>query len=512
MRSVVFSVLLAVAASAAPTTDQAMDASSWSWRRGSSNAPTTTALYTTVCWTGAELLVWGAHNPSGGLYQRIAWRWNPATGLIKGLSLSNAPAVPNGQTAVWTGRHLCVWGGKASSDPTSAVNFGYRYDPIRDEWKPMSQTNAPTRRASHSAIWTGKEMIVCGGESVRRSGTGYAFEQPTDCGAYDPESDTWRALGTVNPPPGRLEPCLAWTGSELLFFGGWKMDSKNLEVWNVYYQDLWRYDMGSGRWSQSAAPNAPAGRQNNAAIWTGTEFIVWGGYNGRTYAQRHLLNDGARYRPGEDRWLLMNGEPPLMPSEAPAASWTGSDLVLWAGSSQTNSGALYHPESDSWIPLPTNGCPVGVRQRNAVWNGEEFIAIGDDVYCLGPDGYYRGDGLPDAWQLSHFGSADPSAHPRGDPDLDGCCNREEWLFGTDPTDSRSHPRASLRLTAEFMELRFPDASPYLTFDLARTSQVGSSFTSISIGPVRQNGGVVWGLPRATEPELWFRLGFREHVP
>ncbi len=51
----------------------------------------------------------------------------------------------------------------------------------------------------------------------------------------------------------------------------------------------------------------------------------------------------------------------------------------------------------------------------------------------------NGDGLPDAWQIQYFGSiAAPSARPDADPDHDGFSNLQEYLAGTDPTDSNSY--------------------------------------------------------------------------
>jgi hypothetical protein len=46
-----------------------------------------------------------------------------------------------------------------------------------------------------------------------------------------------------------------------------------------------------------------------------------------------------------------------------------------------------------------------------------------------------GDGLPDAWELRHFG--DLSQGPRDDPDGDGRDNAAEFAFGTDPLDAGS---------------------------------------------------------------------------
>lgn len=48
------------------------------------------------------------------------------------------------------------------------------------------------------------------------------------------------------------------------------------------------------------------------------------------------------------------------------------------------------------------------------------------------------DGLPDAWQIQYFGSPDaPAAGPNIDGDNDGFSNNQEYVAGTDPTDSTS---------------------------------------------------------------------------
>src|SRR5437870_3648559 len=41
---------------------------------------------------------------------------------------------------------------------------------------------------------------------------------------------------------------------------------------------------------------APDGRYLHTAVWTGSEMIVWGGYNGS------FVNTGGRYNPGTDSW------------------------------------------------------------------------------------------------------------------------------------------------------------------------------------------------------------------
>jgi hypothetical protein len=62
-----------------------------------------------------------------------------------------------------------------------------------------------------------------------------------------------------------------------------------------------------------------------------------------------------------------------------------------------------------------------------------------------PDNYgtYAADGLPDTWQITHFGHDNPLAAALLDPDGDGQNNRFEYIAGISPTDPLS--RFQLRI-------------------------------------------------------------------
>ena len=62
-------------------------------------------------------------------------------------------------TAVWTGSEMIVWGGNNGPGYTG----GGRYNPTTDSWSLVSTTNEPTYRDYHTAVWTGTAMIVWGG-------------------------------------------------------------------------------------------------------------------------------------------------------------------------------------------------------------------------------------------------------------------------------------------------------------------------------------------------------------
>jgi len=90
-----------------------------------------------------------------------------------------------------------------------------------------------------------------------------------------------------------------------------------------------------------------------------------------------------------------------------------------AGSAETlaihlpNSGALYH---------------FAVRAIDAAGNMGPFSpSVASHTYELDSDG----DGLPDWWEILHFGGA-TAADANTDPDGDGLSNLEEYLHGTDP--------------------------------------------------------------------------------
>src|SRR4030095_4990308 len=89
---------------------------------------------------------------------------------------------------------------------------GGRYNPATDSWTATNNTNAPTARALHTAVWSGSEMIIWGGyDGVTRGTTG---------GRYNPSTDSWVSTATGNAPIARSGHTAVWTGSEMIVWGG----------------------------------------------------------------------------------------------------------------------------------------------------------------------------------------------------------------------------------------------------------------------------------------------------
>jgi hypothetical protein len=71
-----------------------------------------------------------------------------------------------------------------------------------------------------------------------------------------------------------------------------------------------------------ATKGAPTIRFAHTAVWTGSEMIIWGGYNGSSY-----LNDGGGYNPVANSWAS------LSTVGAPAARW--GHTAVWTGREMT---------------------------------------------------------------------------------------------------------------------------------------------------------------------------------
>ncbi|MDG6028126.1 MAG: hypothetical protein E3K40_15785 [Candidatus Brocadia sp.] len=128
------------------------------------------------------------------------------------------PSARQRHTAVWTGTEMIVWGGRASgSNPLCYFNTGGRYNPATNTWSATNTTGAPLPRSSHTAVWTGTEMIVWSGLNLKDPGRRPASEKfHNDGGRYNPATNTWVATTTTGAPSGRQRHTAVWTGTKMI--------------------------------------------------------------------------------------------------------------------------------------------------------------------------------------------------------------------------------------------------------------------------------------------------------
>jgi N-acetylneuraminic acid mutarotase len=333
----------------------------------------------TGVWTGHAMIVWGGVSQrclplalcgDGASYIPDSDTWNPTT-------TTGAPASRSQHSAVWASDRMVVWGGAIETvnhDNTTAS--GGVYDPTNDAWSDTPIAGAPASREIHTAIWTGSEMIVWGGQAA----PGGDFVVFGDGGRLDPAAGQWRPVSALNAPAPRTWHTAVWTGSRMLVWGG--VSSLGVEM-----ADGGSYDPVTDAWTPVSRLGAPGARHAATAVWTGSEMAIWGGLGcGGSYC-----GDGALYDPATDAWRAMVGTGAPGARDGATGVWTGAAIVVWGGggSSVVRDGGLYHPDSKTW---ESTGNLPGFSPRSnhaAVWTGNAMLIWGG---VAGDPGLPLGDG------------------------------------------------------------------------------------------------------------------------
>lgn len=241
-------------------------------------------------------------------------------------------------------------------------------------WRPIAA--APiSARVEHTAVWTGREMLIWGG------GT-FPVDAPDEemGAAYDPKADRWRILPQA--PIERREAHVAtFTGGEMLIWGGMST--------NALLSDGAAYNPGTDSW-RWLAPSPLRGGVGFVGAWTGDEWLlVEANKPGEPQAPSGM---GAAYNPTTDTWREI-ADAPLRPGFGATATWTGSTLVLIRFSShEPSGGAQYDPQADTWMPIPGNP-GLGLQ-------GYPFATSTDDGLLVTRDTIQTSEGVqagPAAW-------------------------------------------------------------------------------------------------------------------
>jgi hypothetical protein len=256
-------------------------------------------------------------------------------------------------------------------------------------------------RYGHAAVWTGKEMIVWGGQRWDQT--------PLADGArYDPKSNTWKLMAT--PPSGfvaRRWPQAIWTGGTL-FLGLGDGSSGRLSTAALYTP-------ATNNWQ--LLPDAPitslALGNQSVWLWSLGKIVVSGTAGG--------VARGAVYSFAGDTWTFTSPCSFCKGEMEVGVGSVSANAVVWGGRDAAGnigrSGATYDVSSDSWSPLPSP--PVTYADRISPITGplaDGFVSTGG--FQIGVA--FRGDVL--AW----FGGAWHWLGEGATPEL----STAQHLFGT----------------------------------------------------------------------------------
>ncbi|MGE3261797.1 MAG: Calx-beta domain-containing protein [Bacteriovoracia bacterium] len=338
----------------------------------STSAPSARSRHTATWCPDGLLAVWGGFN---GTALGSGARYNPTADTWVAMTAPPAAVVPRfGHTAVLSLSsglfRLIIWGG---SDGSNELSSGGMYNLSGGTWTTTQTTGVPSGRTGHSAIWDGSSMIVWGGvSSTIAQGGGAKFTPPTTA----VNGGTWVTISNTSAPAARESHSTVWTGLEMLVWGGRNGSS--------IFNDGGRYNSSLDSWTTISTTGAPTARFDQSAEYTGDRMIVWGGNDGAA-----ALASGSQFfapNASSNTWTAtaVPTSPALAARQYHSAVWTGSEIILWGGSTLAsatdcvNTGARFNPATNAWstVGVSTTSAPTARCEHSAVWTGGRMIIWG----------------------------------------------------------------------------------------------------------------------------------------
>lgn len=179
------------------------------------------------------------------------------------------------------------------------------------------------------------------------------------------DADIWEN-GPAGSPAARFRHSGVWSGREFIVWGGVAGGSSILDSGS-------KYDPAADSWVATAGTDAPIARHGHEAVWAGDRMFIWGGFDGNQW-----VPFGGQYIPEHQRWLPVP-KSPLLAREDHAMLWVGNRVAIWGGrhaTGQLGDGALFDPIGNRWTPISPMGAPSARSGMTAVWTGDDMIVWG----------------------------------------------------------------------------------------------------------------------------------------
>jgi hypothetical protein len=259
--------------------------------------------------------------------------------------LSTAPV--NTTRGLWTGDRALL----------SAYSQVHSYDPISDAWSSAS-TSSPYDAGQYlyGFAWLAGRAAVWGNGPEN----GY-------CGAiFAPDSGSWAGVKPSEYAGCPSDPLVLALGTRLLVWGGVAPDGGTMPGRGAIF------DPGGAGWTNVTSVGAPSARRWAIGAWTGTEVVVWGGWSGADEG----LSDGAIYDPAKDQWRPMAPNDAIRGASPRLSAWADGRLLVYQDETkEPPRGAIYDLASDAWRPMSGVGMPH-MGRGTAVWTGAELVLWG----------------------------------------------------------------------------------------------------------------------------------------
>lgn len=307
--------------------------------------------HTTVM-MGDKLFIWGGSFCAGPLWDTTGLIYSPGDGRWTQASRTGQPYPREDAAGVWTGKEVLLWGGGSAWDQKPVD--GAAYNPTTDTWRAIA-SGGPAARRRHKAVWTGSEMIVWSGDAYELWKVGFR---------YDPATDKWRPMAPIGEVDKvGVHHSAAWSGET-----GHPETKRRLLVVEPERgaPTMHLYDPTTDSWSVIAATESSGGYHFTDIVWTGRYLLVLYETN-YGQAQRAVVFDVK-----EARWRLLRYSA-LAPTQTAKLAPLGEDRVIAFGAA---AHVLDIPR-ERWSAYELEALGLEARQSAArVWTGESLISIG----------------------------------------------------------------------------------------------------------------------------------------
>ncbi|MBI5801980.1 MAG: hypothetical protein HZA92_14810 [Verrucomicrobia bacterium] len=311
-----------------------------------------------TCWTGTKWIVWGGMNANESVFIADGAMFDPALNTWTPMSTQNAPIARHEFQCIWLGDRMWLYGGYNGGDRSpNGTGNGYFYNPTTDQWSSISSVNSAGARARFSACWTGTEIIVFGG---------FGSSSWLSTGArYNPATDTWRSMAANPQRSGWGDQCFAWTGTEMIIAGGHNTASSTTGI-----NKAARYNPVLDNWTPM--PDIPFATTSASSAWTGTEYLY--GFGHGSSDQKY-----ARYNLMSNTWSGTLTAKPAISNDGTGrvyhqAVWTGTEWIIaggYDGGSQRQEAARFNPTTSKWAQMPN--VPKMTAHQPFTWTGKELL-------------------------------------------------------------------------------------------------------------------------------------------
>ncbi|CAE7688623.1 rngB [Symbiodinium sp. CCMP2592] len=265
-----------------------------------------------------------------------------------------SPAGRQDASMVWDSETQSAWmfGGHASNAFLYFADL-WRYDWPRRAWTeilPLSEGPAPGARWGHAAVWHvhSRSMLVFGGK--------FQVTFYDDIWQFRSEDGAWGQLPALGKPLARayhtaiLDP----SDNAVLVFGG--------ESGSQVLEDLQRYSLADGQWSESLTPG-PGARSRHTAVWVPTtrSMLVFGGWSGQQY-----LDDLHSYDASAGTWAEVSAAgywPTARAGHAAAWDPVSMSMLVMGGITNVTSDLSYDASIYNYSLLTNSWKEEGLQRQ-----------------------------------------------------------------------------------------------------------------------------------------------------